>query len=262
MTNRTDRLSAAWRNREPHDDAAHGYQSFYDHYGIEPTRNNLGVSHENGSVEAAHGHLKRALREAFALSGSSDFADVAAYQAFIAENVARRNARRRAEVALELAGMKALPQFRTTDFSLTTVTVTRTSTIAVRAVLYTVPSRLIGSRLKVHIYDGRLVCFLGSAEVLTLQRRRRSAPRPTHVVDYRHIIDALLKKPQAFRRSILRDGMFPREVFRRAWDVLDATLDPRRACRVYVRLFHLAATRRRIIVVDRGRCPTSPNTTW
>ena len=79
------------------------------------------------------------------------------------------NARRRAEVALELASMKVLPRCRTTDFSLATVTVTRTSTISVRAVLYTEPSRLIGSRLKVDIYDGRLVCLPGSAEVVTLQ---------------------------------------------------------------------------------------------
>lgn len=241
-TNRTDRLSAAYRNLAPHDDAAAGYQAFCDHYAIEPTRNNLGVSHENGSVEAAHGHLKRSLREALALRGSRDFADVAAYQAFIDEHVVRRNARRRAEVALELAAMTPLPKFRTTDFSLATVTVTRTSTIAVRDVLYTVPSRLIGSRLKVHIYDRRLVCFLGTTEVLMLSRRRRSTSGPSHVVDYRHIINSLIKKPQAFRRSVLREDMFPRDAFRRAWQALDAGLEPRRACRVYVGLLHLAAT--------------------
>jgi hypothetical protein len=124
--------------------------------------------------------------------------------------------------------------------SLATITVTRTSTVAVRDVLYTVPSRLIGSRLKVHIYDGRLICFLGSTEVLTLPRRRRSAQAP--VVDYRHIIGSLVQRPQAFRRSVLREGMFPREAFRRTWEMLDATLESRHACRVYVGLLHLAAT--------------------
>ncbi|WP_205590041.1 hypothetical protein [Sphingomonas paeninsulae] len=174
--------------------------------------------------------------------GANDFADVAAYQAFITEHVTRRNARRHAEVAAELAGMAVLPQFRTTDFSHTVVTVTRTPTIAVRRTVYrAVATDRIAAQ--VHIYDGRLVCFLGSTEVLVLQRRRRSANGPAHVVDYRHIIDALVKKPQAFRRSVLRDGMFPRDIFRRAWDVLDATLEPRRACRVYVGLLHLAATR-------------------
>jgi len=63
-THRTDRLSAAYRNLRQDDDAAAGYRAFCDHYGLQPTRNNPGVSHENGSVEAAHGHLKTGLREA------------------------------------------------------------------------------------------------------------------------------------------------------------------------------------------------------
>ena len=161
QTHRTDRLSAAWRNLATEDDAAAGYEAFCGHYGIEPTRNNPGVAHENGSVEAAHGHLKATLRDALDLRGSRDFEDVTAYQAFLAEIIGRRNARRRAEVALELAEMKALPKFKTTDFTLVSTTVTSSGTIRVRGVLYTVPSRLVGTRLKVHIYDDRLVCFLG-----------------------------------------------------------------------------------------------------
>jgi hypothetical protein len=58
---------------------------------MEPTRNNAGVSHENGGIEAAHGHLKRALREALQLRGSSDFASLEGYQGSIQEVVARKN---------------------------------------------------------------------------------------------------------------------------------------------------------------------------
>jgi hypothetical protein len=58
---RTDRLSAAYRNLAAEDDEARGYKAFCAHYGMEPTRNNTGVAHENGSVEAAHGHLRKAL---------------------------------------------------------------------------------------------------------------------------------------------------------------------------------------------------------
>jgi hypothetical protein len=156
--------------------------------------------------------------------------------------VMRKNARRRTAVETELKVMRPLPRFRTTDFSVATVTVTRSATISVRTVLYTVPSRLIGSRLKVHIYDDRLVCWLGTTRLLTLPRRhhKRGAPRQ-RVVDYRHLIGALVRKPQAFRRSIFRDELFPRAVFRRAWEVIDAHLEPRKACRVSVGLLHLAA---------------------
>ena len=146
---RTDRLSAAYRNLSSQEDEAARYAEFCQHYGMEPTRNNAGVSHENGSVEAAHGHLKSGLGEALELRGSRDFPDLAGYQAFLQEFIARKNAPRRAVLAIELAALLPLPRYRTTDLSTATVTVTRSATISVRTVLYTVPSRLIGCRLKV-----------------------------------------------------------------------------------------------------------------
>lgn len=138
-SHRTDRLSAAYRNLQRTDDEAAAYAAFCQHYGLEPTRNNAGVAHENGSVEAAHGHLRVGLKEALSLRGSRDFPDLASYQAFLAEFVMRKNARRRTAVETELKVMRPLPRFRTTDFSVATVTVTRSATISVRAVLYTVP---------------------------------------------------------------------------------------------------------------------------
>jgi hypothetical protein len=83
---------------------------------------------------------------------------------------------------------------------------------------------------------------LGTTRLLTLPRRhhKRGMPRQ-RVVDYRHLIGALVRKPQAFRRSIFRDELYPRPVFRRAWEVIDGRLEPRKACRVYVGLLHLAA---------------------
>jgi hypothetical protein len=157
--------------------------------------------------------------------------------------VRAKNARRRPELQLELKAMRSLPRFRTTDFSLATVTVTRSGTISIRGVLYTVPSRLVGCRLKVHIYDDRLSCWLGTTQVLELPRRHRPrrGDKRVRVVDYRHLAGALIRKPQAFRRSVFRDELFPRPVFRRAWEVLDDRLEPRAACRVYVGLLHLAA---------------------
>ena len=264
-THRTDRLSAAYRNLADEDDAARGYKAFCAHYGIEPTRNNAGVSHENGSVEAAHGHLKTRLSEALDLRGSRDFDDLDAYQRFIAEAVGRRNARRRAELALELEAMQPLPKFRTTDFTLASAMVTRSGVICVRDVHYSVPSRLVGHRLKVHVYDDRLICFLGAVEVLSLKRvhRGKRGDRRVNVIDYRHVIGSLNKKPQAFRRYVHREALYPRTAFRRAWEALDGALDPRRACRTYVGLLHLAATHAceaRLAdwldaVLDRGELP-------
>lgn len=265
---RTDRLSAAYRNldpaAEPDDDAAKGYALFCKHYGMDPTPNNNGVAHENGSVEAAHGHLKTSIKEALELRGTNDFADLAAYQAFVAELVARRNARRAHAVAVEIEALGPLPRHRTTDFSVATVTVMRSGTITVRGVLYTVPSRLVGTRLKLHITDSRIIGYLGTTPVLDIERSwRRDGNKTVRRVDYRHLIGSLVKKPGAFRHSVFREDLFPRTVFRRAWDLLDQKLDPRKACRVYVGLLHLAAmhaaedalSRHLEQVLDSGQIP-------
>ena len=141
---------------------------------------------------------------------------------------------------------------------------TRFGTISLRGVLYTVPSRLIGSRLKVHLFDDRIVCHLGATPVLTLPRRyRRAGDKAVRQIDYRHLIGSLVKKPQAFRHSVFREQLFPREAYRRAWEALDAGLEPRKACRVYVGLLHLAAmngceealARHLEAVLDEGSCP-------
>src|SRR6266480_2604782 len=54
---RSDSLSAAFRNldRDAEADLTLRYQALMRHYDMMPTRNNLGVAHENGSIESSHG---------------------------------------------------------------------------------------------------------------------------------------------------------------------------------------------------------------
>ena len=195
------------------------------------TRNNVGIAHENGAIESSHGHLKQALAQALLLRGSNDFADLPLYRRFVAEVVGRANADRRRALEIERSFLKSLPRRRTTDFEEDLVTVTRNGGFLLRRVFYTVPSRLIGHRLRVRIYDERIECFLGSEPVLTLQRSRAPQAhavrvRTIHVVDYRHVIHALRRKPQALLNLVYRDQLFPRIAFRKAWDALIAAQPP------------------------------------
>ena len=95
LEHRSDSLSAAFRNlgQDTQDDLTRRYHELCAHYGMTPSRNNTGVAHENGSIESAHGHLKRVLEDALLLRGSRDFDDLTAYRRFIDEVVGRRNAR-------------------------------------------------------------------------------------------------------------------------------------------------------------------------
>ena len=240
---RTDSLSAAFRNlsREQAEDITRRYAELCAHYGLTASRNNRGEAHENGAVEAQHGHLKTALDQALILRGSRDFATVADYRRFVDQLVGRRNRRRQEALKAELAALRPLPARRTTDFTELVARVTRTGGFQIHGVFYSAPARLIGQRLRVHVYDDRIEAYLGGTHVVSHPRARtRDGGRRRHVVDYRHVIHALKRKPQALAGSIYRDGLFPRSEYARAWQHLSARLPQRDACRHMVDLLALA----------------------
>ena len=206
------------------------------------TRNNRGLSHENGSVESSHRYLKEAIDQALLLRGHRDFDDRSAYEAFVREVVLRRNRRNATAFRIEREQLLDLPPRRTTDFVEDEARVTRCGTFTVRGILYSAPSRLIGHRLKVRLYSDRLDCYLGGAQVLTLARGTRSPLNGRgRMLDYRHFIEALKRKPQAFKGLAFRDALFPREAYRRTWEELAQKLMARQACQTMIGLLELAA---------------------
>ena len=246
LEHRSDSLSAAFRNLDAaaQEDLTQRYQGLMRHYDMTPSRNNPGVAHENGSIESPHGHLKKALEDALLLRGSRDFDNLDAYRRFIDEIVGRQNANNRKRIELERSHLGKLPKRRTADFEEKVVTVTSSGGFILRRVFYTAPSRLIGHRLRVHLYDDRLDCFLGATQMMTLRRGRQPSPdKGGHVVDYRHVIHALRKKPMALLNLVYRDQLFPRPAYRRAFEALCADVGDRRACKVTVALLALAHDR-------------------
>jgi hypothetical protein len=243
---RSDSLSAAFRNLDAaaRDDLTERYDALCAHYGMEPTRNNRGVAHENGSVESSHGHIKAAVRDALLMRGSGDFPDLGAYRRFIDEIVSRHNARRAKAIEAERATLRSLPNRRTGDYEETLVTVTSSGGFLLKKVFYTVPSRLIGHKLRVRLYDDRLDLFIGATALVTLRRGRPAAAgKHGHVVDYRHVIHALRRKPMALLGLVYRDQLFPRDAYRHTFDRLVEQLPERAACRLMVDLLALAHDR-------------------
>ena len=243
---RTDSLSAAFRNLGPEveEDWTVRYDALCGHYGMAASRNNRGVAHENGAIEAPHGHLKSAIRDALLLRGSRDFDTIAEYRAFIDALVGRRNARNRKRIDAERAVLRPLPNRRAEDGEEAMVTVTSSGGFMLRRVFYTVPSRLIGHRLKVRLHDDRLEVFLGGTPLMTLPRGRGYGDnRRGHVVDYRHVIHALRAKPGALPGLVYRDQLFPRDAYRRLYDAAMAALPERTACKLVVGALAIAHER-------------------
>jgi Mu transposase-like protein len=238
---RTDHLSAAIRplDADGRVQATARYTALMAHYGMEPTTNTLGVAHENGDVEQAHYRFKDAVDQALRVRGSRDFASRAAYDRFLAELVRKRNLTRQVRFAAEQQALRPLPATVLAPCRELRVPVSRFSTIQVLGNTYSLPSRLIGTRVLVRVRAETLEAYLGTAHLETMPRL---LGRGQHRIDYRHIIWSLVRKPGAFAQYRYRDDLFPTLAFRQAYDTLCQAL-PQRADREYVRVLHLAASR-------------------
>ncbi|MDP3123394.1 MAG: IS21 family transposase [Thiobacillus sp.] len=239
---RTDSLSAAFNNLAEEQDLTARYAALCQHYGMRASRCNPGQSQENGSIESRHDSLKTALDQALRLSGSRQFDDRATYDALVDKIVGRMNVRVAARLAVERAMLRALPTRRTAEFEEVPARVSKYAIFTVRGAQYSAPSQLIGQRLSVRLYNDHIECWLGGTRVLERPRLRHcDGQRHPRDIDYRHLIGALKRKPGAFARSVLRDAMFPRAVYRQTWERLSTRLSEREACKTIVGLLALAA---------------------
>ena len=213
------------------------------HYGIEPRTINVGRPQENGSCESAHGHLKRRIGQHLLLRGSRDFAGEEEYDRFLIGVLESANRLRTERLGEELAAMRETAIGDLPDYRELMVTVGNNSTIRVRKLRYSVPSRLIGSKLLARIYENRIVLLAGAVEVarLPLNGGDRGA-----VIDFRHVIGHLLRKPGAFAGYRWREELFPAPVYRAAYDHL--TIASAEADRRYLEILKVAADEGQTVV--------------
>jgi hypothetical protein len=207
------------------------------HFHLRPQTIGIGRPNENGDVESSNGHLKRRLRQHLLLRGSRDFVSEAAYETFLERVLRQANGPRQAKLAEELAVMKPLPATLLSEYAEVICQVSAASTIRVKKVAYWVPARLIGQEVKVEVYENELKLYCGRQWLLSLPRHRGQRGV---VLDYRHVIDHLLRKPGAFAQYRYVEQLYPSPIFRQAYDRLVLTHGPRRGVVEYLRLLKLA----------------------
>jgi Mu transposase, C-terminal domain len=234
---RSDRMSSAVNNLSERRDFTERYQRLLEHYGVVGEKIQAREAHENGDVESSHRHFKDAVAQALLLRGSRDFASRGQYEAFLDEVRRQRNLGRVQRLALEQAVLRPLPARRLGTCKRLEVTVTTGSVIRVQNNVYSVNSRLIGERVEVRLHLEQVEVWYGQKLVETLPRLRGRGQRH---IDYRHVIDTLVRKPGALANYCYREELFPSSRFRVAYDLLHETL-PARADREYLEILHLAA---------------------
>ncbi len=234
---RTDCLSAAVKNNSPQRDFTAKVYGLMRHYGVRSARTNPSSPNENGDCESLHGHLKTAIDQALLLRGSRDFVSREDYQSFLDDVFGKKNAGRRRRFQEECKALGSLPAKSLPCFDTVEVAVRSSSTIRVKNNTYSVPSRLIGEEVTVRVFAERL-------EIWYAQRCTDRMPRlygkGKHRINYRHVIDSLVRKPGAFENYRWRDDLFPSVRFRMAYDEL-CVHRPVRASREYLAILYLAA---------------------
>jgi transposase len=247
---RTDNLTSAVNpvgNPEVFTDK---YRGLAKHYGFESHKIQPGHPNENGDIEKRHHCLKKAVDQALMLRGSRDFASRDEYEQFLQNLFEQLNSGRRERLKEELALLRQLPRRRHDDYTEAKCMVTRFSTIRVLKNSYSLHSRLIGEQVKARIYADHI-------EVWYAQRRIERLPRLRgkngHYINYRHIIDWLVRKPGAFKNYRYKDDLFPTSQFRMAYDLLCSQHGSKQGNKHYVNILKLAAKESETLVNDSLR---------
>lgn len=233
---RTDSLTAAVKPVGSHE-FTERYQGFLRHYGMRASHTTPNRGHENGDVEQSHHRFKRAVDQELLLRGSRDFASREEYEEFLRKMLVRRNGLRRERVQEEVKTLRALPDRRLESYSKESPKVSGNSVINIRDNHYSVPSQLIGERVEVRIYAGQVEVWYAGELIERMERLRGEGKA---AINYRHLIHSLVKKPGAFAHYRFRASLFPRVIFRLAYDELQSR-QPGQADREYLQLLKLAA---------------------
>lgn len=238
QAHRTDRLSTAVNNTGSPEEFTQRYQSLLSHYGLIGQKTQAYSPNENGDVEQSHHRFKRAVDQALMLRGSRNFVTRKDYELFLDGIFSQLNSNRQAVFQEEQDVLRSLPAGRLAACTTHQTRVGPSSTIRVKHNVYSVHSRLIREQVQVKLYADYLEIWHGQSRIETIPRLRGSKQ---HHIQYRHIIDWLVRKPGAFANYRYHSDLFPNSRFRMAYDALGGNHSAGKADKEYLLILQLAA---------------------
>lgn len=241
---RTDRLSAAINKLGNPEEFTQRYKALLSHYNLKGCKTQPYSPNENGDVEQRHYRFKKALEQSLMLRESRDFSSRGEYERFLSKLFTQLNAGRKDRFKEEQDVLRRLPPNRLDSYKKLKVRVGPSSTIRVNHNVYSVHSRLIRETIEVRLYMEYLEIWYAQQRIETLPRLRGENK---YHIQYRHIIDWLVRKPGAFENYRYRDALFPTHRYRIAYDWLKERKSSK-AAKEYLGILHLAARRNEAMV--------------
>ena len=233
---RTDRLSAAVHKDCNPEEFTVRYTALLKHYGTRGDKTQPGRANENGDIEQRHNRFKKAVAQALMLRGSKDFNSMDDYKLFLNKLFAQLNAGRSIRLDEELPVLKHLPQSKMDTCSTIELKVGPGSTINIKHNTYSVDSRLIGERIKARVYAGHIEIWYAQKKADAFPRMRGDGK---HKVNYRHVIEWLVRKPGAFENYRYREDLYPNSYFRMAYDQIKRHM-PKLGNKEYLKILYIA----------------------
>ena len=247
----TDRMSTAVHKTDHPEEFTQRYSALLRHYRLEGRKIRARKANENGDVEQRHNRLKRAMDQALMLRSSRDFADRTEYDSFLKTLVQQLNLGRKKRLAEELRVLRQLPQRRLAAYKPVDVRVSSGSTIRVSKNVYSVDSRLIGEMVRIRQHSEHLELWYAQKCLEKIPRLRGGG---RHYIQYRHIIDWLVRKPGAFENYRYKKDLFPSSLFRMAYDGLKTQYPKLKADKEYLEILNLAAKEGEQLVEQALEC--------
>lgn len=250
-THQSDCLSAAVHKLDHPEEFTRRYAALLRQYHVQGRRSQPNSPHENGDVEQRNHRIKRAADQALMLRGSRDFENRKSYETFLRDLFSQLNAGRKERFAEEVKTFRRLPSKRSPAFKREEVRVSSGSTIRAGKNIYSVDSRLIGEKVVVRLYVEHIEVWYAQKCVETMPRFRGEGK---HRIEYRHIIEWLVRKPGAFENYRYRSDLFPSSRFRTLYDGLRSRHIVLKAAKEYLAVLYLAATEGETLVERALEC--------
>ena len=234
---RNDSLSAAVNNLSTDRHFTANFSKLLDHFNVQSHRINVRTPRENGDCESLHGHFKDYVDQRLRIRGSREFESREDWTSFLRECISEKNRARESNFRVEQATLADLPPKLFPIYTEHECMVASNSIITVKQNRYSIPSCFIGSRVQVRIYADEVQVWHACKHQFTMPRL---IGKNQAYIDFRHVIDSLVRKPNAFANYRFHEHMFPSMEFRKAFDTLTSSIGEASATRVYLRLLQVA----------------------
>ena len=213
---KTDNSSTATKKVQKGRGFTSRYLDLLDHYNVTAIRNNPGQGHENGSVEKSHDLFKTAVDQELLIRGTREFSSIDNYREFLEMVASRRNDDRVIKTLAENALLIPLPAKPYEYRELMEVRVNKFGLIRINGCSYSLPSKYVGSKLDAVIGRKEISLYYEDVLLEVLPKSESKAQ-----INYRHIIDSLIRKPGAFANYKYRECLYPQPVYKLAYELLE-----------------------------------------